>query len=318
MQRTRARGAIQPAYDRSRRRANDCARRETDQRTASADERARADPGGCARARRGGRADRRGNGSQTGGRLQRRRRSDAAHVCGSQRPQAGPAQHRPRVDDGYLAFPRAALYKSVAEPPGHGSDVSVLTLSYYPPFTPLEQNPALQEINKQLNATLHLNMVAPTDYLTRFNTTIAGGSLPDLMMLGVIPNAAEFLQSQCADLTPYLSGDAVKAYPNLANLPSLAWKSTIYNGAIMGVPPPRSAPSSVLYVNRSRYEQEIGNTMPKNADDWKRILVQLPIRRRGGGPSPRAARGSASASRQRGTRGCSGRPTRGAWMPAGN
>jgi putative aldouronate transport system substrate-binding protein len=181
----------------------------------------------------------------------------------------------PGVDDGYLAFPRASLYKSVPQPPGKGSDVSVLTLSYYPPFTPLEQNPALQEINKQLNVTLKLNMVAPTDYLTRFNTTIAGGSLPDLMMLPVIPNAAEFLQSQCADLTPYLSGDAVKDYPNLANLPPLAWKSTVYNGAIMGVPPPRSAPSSVLYVNKSRYDQEIGSTQPRNADDWKRILLQL-------------------------------------------
>jgi putative aldouronate transport system substrate-binding protein len=181
----------------------------------------------------------------------------------------------PGVDDGYLAFPRAALYNSVQQPPGKGSDVSVLTLSYYPPFTPLEQNPALQEINKQLNVTLHLNMVAPTDYLTRFNTTIAGGSLPDLMFLGVIPNAAEFLQSQCADLTPYLSGDAIKDYPNLANLPPLAWKSTVYNGAIMGVPPPRSAPSSVMYVNKTRYDQEVGSSLPKNADDWKRILVQM-------------------------------------------
>ena len=47
------------------------------------------------------------------------------------------------------------------------------------------------------------------------------------------------------------------------------------HGAIMGVPPPRSAPSSVLYVNKTRYDQEIGNTLPKTSDDWKRILVQL-------------------------------------------
>ena len=181
----------------------------------------------------------------------------------------------PGIDDAYLSFPRASLYKAVQQPPGRGGDVNVLSLSYYPPFTPLEQNPALQEINRQLNATLRLNFAPPTDYLTRFNTTIAGGSLPDLLMLGIIPNAAEFLDSQCADLTPYLSGDAVKDFPNLANLPTLAWKSTIYNGKIMGVPPPRSAPSSVLYVNRSRYDQEIGNTLPRTAEDWKKVLQQL-------------------------------------------
>lgn len=181
----------------------------------------------------------------------------------------------PGVDDAYLSFPKATLYKAVQQPPGRGGEVSVLSLSYYPPFTPLEQNPALQEINRQLNATLRLNFAPPTDFLTRFNTTIAGGNLPDLLMLGIIPNAAEFLDSQCADLTPYLSGDAVKAYPNLANLPTLSWKSTIYNGKIMGVPPPRSAPSSVMYVNRARYDQEVGNTLPKNAEDWKKLLQQL-------------------------------------------
>src|SRR5712691_10570904 len=40
----------------------------------------------------------------------------------------------PGVDDGYLAFPRGSLYKSVQQAPGKGSEVSVLTLSYYPPF----------------------------------------------------------------------------------------------------------------------------------------------------------------------------------------
>jgi putative aldouronate transport system substrate-binding protein len=181
----------------------------------------------------------------------------------------------PGVDDAYLSFPKTSLYPAVRQPPGHGGDVNILSLSYYPASTPLEQNPALQEINRQLNATLRLNFASPTDFLTRFNTTIAGGSLPDLLMLGIIPNAAEFLDSQCADLTPYLSGDAVKDYPNLANLPTLSWKSTIYNGKIMGVPPPRSAPSSVMYVNRSRYDQEIGSTLPRTAEDWKKVLQQL-------------------------------------------
>src|SRR5438552_3276636 len=83
-----------------------------------------------------------------------------------------------------------------------------------------------------------------------------GGDQPDLMMLGVIPNAADFLKTQCADLTPYLSGDAVKDYPNLANLPTLSWRSTVFNGGIFGVPPPRSAPSGIMYVNQTLLEKE--------------------------------------------------------------
>ena len=48
--------------------------------------------------------------------------------------------------------------------------------------------------------------------------------LPDIIAAVIfsttMPNIGDFLNSACADLTPYLSGDAVKDYPNLANLPS--------------------------------------------------------------------------------------------------
>src|SRR5260370_1172074 len=46
----------------------------------------------------------------------------------------------------------------------------------------------------------------------------------------------EFLESQCADLTPFLAGDAIKEYPNLANLPAYAWPTMVFNGKIFAVP----------------------------------------------------------------------------------
>lgn len=51
-----------------------------------------------------------------------------------------------------------------------------------------------------------------------------------------MPNMGDFLNSACADLTPYLTGDAVKDYPNLANLPSTAWPTMVFNNKIMAVP----------------------------------------------------------------------------------
>ena len=102
--------------------------------------------------------------------------------------------------------------------------------------------------------TASVNMVAPTDYLTRFNTTIAGGSLPDLMFLGVIPNAAEFLQSQCADLTPYLSGDAIKEFPNLANFSAYTWRSGIVEGRIYAIPSARPPIGSVAMYHPDLFE----------------------------------------------------------------
>ena len=139
------------------------------------------------------------------------------------------------VNDGYLAFPKDKLYRSVPTPPGKGGDLTTLTQTLFPPPPLLEQNAAWQEVNKRLNANLKLNIVLNTDYRQRLSTTIAGGELPDLMYIVPIQSLPQFLQAKCANLTPYLSGDAVKDYPNLAALPTLAWKATVYSGGIYAV-----------------------------------------------------------------------------------
>ena len=51
-----------------------------------------------------------------------------------------------------------------------------------------------------------------------------------------VNNVPQFLQASCADLTPYLAGDAVKDYPNLAAYPTNSWKPMVFNGAIYAVP----------------------------------------------------------------------------------
>ena len=81
-----------------------------------------------------------------------------------------------------------------------------------PPPTPFENNPAWQEINKQLNADVKMNIVAPGDYLAKLATVMAGGDLPDLLFfyynlrtaITAVAGVPQFLEAQAADLTPYL------------------------------------------------------------------------------------------------------------------
>lgn len=179
------------------------------------------------------------------------------------------------VDPAYATYPKN-LFKAVAQTPGQGGDVEVLTQILVSPPPPVDQNPAWQEINRQVGASLKLNMVAGTDYPTRLSATIAGGTLPDMFYIpqvSNIQNLPQFMQSACADLTPYLAGDAVKDYPNLANYPTLGWKSTVYNGAIYGVPIPRSSVGGASFINQDRWDA-VGD-QPKNADDFKRMLQAL-------------------------------------------
>jgi putative aldouronate transport system substrate-binding protein len=82
------------------------------------------------------------------------------------------------------------------------------------------------------------------------------------------------LQASCADLTPYLSGDAVKDYPNLAAYPTNSWKPTVFNGSIYAVPNVRAPINYVWYVNQNLMDQA-GAQPPKSADDFKRLVQEF-------------------------------------------
>jgi len=121
---------------------------------------------------------------------------------------------------------------------------------------------------------LKINIQPQADYPTvKLPTLIAGGELPDILYIAtnsVIPQFPTFLKSKCADLTPYLSGDAVKEYPNLANFPTLAWKQVIYNNAIYGVPVPYPLYLWVHWVHQNLLDDE-GLSRPKNAEEYKNL-----------------------------------------------
>src|SRR5437879_8417648 len=91
-----------------------------------------------------------------------------------------------------------------------------------------------------------------------------------IAMNAVNPQLPTLLKSKCVDLTQFLSADAIKDYPNLANFPTLAWKQVIYNNAIYGVPVPYPLYLWVHWVHQNLLDQE-GLARPKNADDYKNL-----------------------------------------------
>ncbi len=178
---------------------------------------------------------------------------------------------------GYLTYPQN-LVTSVAQAPGSGGDVTALTSLPFAPPPPVEANPAWQAINKELNANMIVRMVPADSYPNAVATTMAGGDLPDLFYFNAFgPTTSDlpkFLQSAYTDLTPFLAGDAVRDYPSLAAFPTASWIPTVFDGALYGVPVVRPAWNYVWYVNQTWLES-IGATPPKNADDFKRILVEM-------------------------------------------
>jgi putative aldouronate transport system substrate-binding protein len=181
----------------------------------------------------------------------------------------------------YINYPRSAL-KSVTRPVGNGEEVNAMMYTTQAAPTPMENNPAWQQVNKELGVTMKLPIVQLADYPTRLNTTIAGGNLPDLLSLGTgggqaVQNLPEFLAQTSADLTPYVSGDAIRDFPNLANLPTYAWRNTVFSDKIFAVPVVRTSISASIMFAKGRILEPLTGVSFKNADDFLRIMKQLTL-----------------------------------------
>src|SRR5919199_801403 len=186
----------------------------------------------------------------------------------------------PRITDGFLKYPTPAR-SWTASPPGSGGLLNVFVPAYYPPPTPRDQNPTWKEVEKALNATVIMNITPQADYSTRLQTVMAGGDLPDTIhVTGTVANliSPQFVQSQCADLTPYLAGDAAREYANLAAIPGYAYQGAggIFGNRLYGVPIHRYLPAFWFFRNTDVWDAEIGaNVVPRDAEDFKKILQQL-------------------------------------------
>ncbi|HEU0168543.1 MAG TPA: hypothetical protein VFS62_12265 [Chloroflexota bacterium] len=195
--------------------------------------------------------------------------------------------HDQRVTFAWDSYPKSPPKSWTKDPPGTGSKVTAFAVDYYPPPTPYTSNPTWQAVNKALNVDFQMTQVAGADYPLKFSTMIAGGDIPDIMHLfggltgaSVPPGTAEFVQSQCADLTPYLSGDNVKDYPNLAAISTYAWSNSacVIQGKLYSWPIHRYLPNAGVYFfkNTDVWAQKVGaDTVPKDAADLKKIMQQL-------------------------------------------
>lgn len=180
----------------------------------------------------------------------------------------------PGVLDAYLKPP--PLYRTVTEPPGRGGKVTVLNILNGAPPPPREQNQYWQHLEKLLNVSMYdANLVPSASYGEKFAALAASGDLPDLCWLSAdyIADIGRYVQQGVfTDLTPYLTGDALKAYPTLATFDSTLWRNVPANGKIYGVPrPDRRARFSLLF--RQDWADTVGVPKPMNADAFERMAV---------------------------------------------
>lgn len=140
-----------------------------------------------------------------------------------------------RIPEAYLSYPADPPKVNKSVPLSGGKVTAFCEVSTVPP--PLDKNRFWQELNKRLGGELEIQMAPTADYAAKFQTLVAGDQLPEIVQLKpALRDLPNLLKARFLDLSDLLSGTAVREYPNLASIPSYAWKACIYNNGLYGVP----------------------------------------------------------------------------------
>ncbi len=162
--------------------------------------------------------------------------------------------------------------------PGNGGEVRCHTfMNSIPTGKP---NQWWEAIEKEVGATIKVEGAAIGDYPSKFQTMVAGGDIADMVAVlpDQVPHLGQVLEATFADLSDHLSGDAIKDFPGLANIPSYTWDACIYGGRIRMIPIHRFMLDSVSSMIRKDVAERLGApTEPKNGDEYYEMLKTLHV-----------------------------------------
>lgn len=172
------------------------------------------------------------------------------------------------LQQGFLKFPEEFV-ASTEGTPLKGA-VTGLTETFAVPSPAMNKNPFWQRLNKTLGGELDLIIGTDPGYPEKFATILASDDLPDMMWVPPnqgLPNVGPMLEAKFTDLTKYLSGDAIKEYPNLAALKPSSWKTAVVNGKIWGAPIPSTPFGQVMGGNPAVWKK-VGGLQCSTAQEF--------------------------------------------------
>ncbi|MGV9289968.1 extracellular solute-binding protein [Streptomyces sp. NPDC003719] len=163
----------------------------------------------------------------------------------------------------------ADLKVSVPKKLGKGGRVTVMSPFWGSP--PKEDNAYYKAMNDLIGVDVVWQNQDGNTYDQKLGAVLASSEVPDVVvvpgwnMTGKIPSA---IIGKFADLGPYLSGDAVKEYPNLAAIPTDAWQRSIFGGKLRGLPMPSSYVSGIVPLYRQDIFEKEGYEVPRSCDEF--------------------------------------------------
>jgi putative aldouronate transport system substrate-binding protein len=170
----------------------------------------------------------------------------------------------------------ATLKTSVPKKLGKGGKVTIMSPFWGSP--PKQDNPYYRAMNDLIGVDVQWQNQDGNTYDQKLGAVLASSGVPDVVVVpswnmgGKIPTA---IISKFADLGPYLSGDKVKDYPNLAAIPTDAWQRCIIGGKLRGLPMPQSNVTGIVPLYRKDIFDKQGYQVPRSADEFLALAKEI-------------------------------------------
>ncbi|MFF8972003.1 extracellular solute-binding protein [Streptomyces sp. NPDC014995] len=170
----------------------------------------------------------------------------------------------------------AGLKTSVPKKLGKGGKVTIMSPFWGSP--PAAGNAYYTAMNDLIGVDVRWQNQDGNTYDQKLGAVLASSDVPDVVVIpgwnmgGKIPSA---IIGKFADLGPYLSGDAVKEYPNLAAIPTEAWQRSLFGGALRGLPMPASYVQNIVPCYRQDVFDKEGYEVPTSADEFLALCKEI-------------------------------------------
>ncbi|WP_416975524.1 extracellular solute-binding protein [Streptomyces sp. 4F14] len=170
----------------------------------------------------------------------------------------------------------ATLKTSVPKKLGKGGKLTVMAPFWGSP--PKSDNAYYKAMNDLIGVDVTWQNQDGNTYDQKLGAVLASSDVPDVVVVpgwnmgGKIPSA---IIGKFADLGPYLSGDAVKEFPNLAAIPTDAWQRSIFGGKLRGLPMPSSYVVNIVPFYRKDLFDKEGYQVPTSTDEFLALAKEI-------------------------------------------
>ncbi|MFD7308919.1 extracellular solute-binding protein [Promicromonospora sp. NPDC059942] len=178
---------------------------------------------------------------------------------------------------GYASIPDE-LVTAFETAPGSGGTYTAMT-PLWSAIPKTSGNPYFDAVSEAMGTTVEFQISDGNTYGDKLAAVLASAKdVPDWVCVptwNFPPRFAQAVDALFEDLTPYLSGDNVKKYKNLANIPTDAWRYGVFNDKLYGLPFPGELVHLATFYRADLFA-ELGITeQPRDADEFIELAKEL-------------------------------------------